>query len=370
MPEIVLDGLVKRYGSCRAADGLSLEIRDGEYLCILGPTGSGKTTCLRMICGLTRPDGGRVLFDGRDATRDPVSARSATMLSQSYSLFPPKTVHENVMFSPKIKEWPEEEAKQVVKSMIGMVHMESKAESYPRELSGGQQQRTALARALASDSEILLLDEPLRALDARLRLELRKELRSMVKEMGLTAIHVTHDQDEALEMADRIAVIRGGRIIQVGTPMDVFRDPATPFVANFVGRSNIFSGRKTGESGGASEIEVSGAGGAVATVRARASDIPIGGAAAVAVKIGATAMAGSGGDGPGYFPGKVARVLYEGATITVEADTPFGAVSAKLPDRMYEDYSEGMEVSIGWRPEDASVFGTPPERLEEELRLD
>ena len=230
MPEITLDGLVKDYGGCLAANGLSLKVNDGEYLCILGPTGSGKTTCLRMICGLTRPDEGKVLFDGVDVTDMPVSERKATMLSQVYSLFPPKTVYENVMFSPEIKEWDEESARQLVKSMIKMVHMENKVNSYPHELSGGQQQRTALARALASNSEILLLDEPLRALDARLRLELRQELRSLVKEMGLTAIHVTHDQDEALEMADRIAIIRNGRIVQIGTPIEVFQDPATPFI--------------------------------------------------------------------------------------------------------------------------------------------
>ncbi|MDR1954498.1 MAG: ABC transporter ATP-binding protein, partial [Candidatus Methanoplasma sp.] len=256
MPEIVLDGLHKDYGGCPAANGLSLTVKEGEYLCILGPTGSGKTTCLRMICGLTKPDKGRVLFDGADVTNMPVSDRKATMLSQIYSLFPPKTVYENVMFSPQIKEWDEETAKQLVKSTLKMVHMENKVNAYPHELSGGQQQRTALARALASSSDILLLDEPLRALDARLRLELRHELRSLVKEMGLTAIHVTHDQDEALEMADRIAVIRRGKIVQIGTPMEVFRDPRTPFVANFVGRSNIFLGKITSVGEAFTEIKL------------------------------------------------------------------------------------------------------------------
>ncbi|MDR1690453.1 MAG: ABC transporter ATP-binding protein, partial [Candidatus Methanoplasma sp.] len=243
MPDIELNGLYKDYGGVMAANGLSLKVNDGEYLCILGPTGSGKTTCLRMICGLTKPDEGRITYNGSDVTDMPISERKATMLSQVYSLFPPKTVYENVMFSPEIKEWEEDAAKQLVRSTIKMVHMENKINSYPAELSGGQQQRTALARALASNSDILLLDEPLRALDARLRLELRQELKSLVKDMGLTAIHVTHDQDEALEMADRIAIIRKGKIVQVGTPIDVFQNPKTPFVANFVGRSNIFTGK-------------------------------------------------------------------------------------------------------------------------------
>lgn len=376
MPEIFLDSLYKNYGECTAADGLSLKVSEGEYLCILGPTGSGKTTCLRMICGLTKPDKGKVLFGGSDVTDMPVSERKATMLSQAYSLFPPMTVYENVMFSPMIKEWEEEAAKQLVKSTIKMVHMENKIKSYPHELSGGQQQRTALARALASDSDILLLDEPLRALDARLRLELRQELRSLVKEMGLTAIHVTHDQDEALEMADRIAVIRNGKIIQIGTPTEVFQQPSTPFVANFVGRSNIFVGKVRSACGAFSEIELDGG----TVVKARRTDIPAGTAVAVAVKIGNTrvpVIPRPTEEKPdpeipqGFFRGKVERILYEGATITVEVSAEgIGLVSSKLPNRKYDDYSAGDEVMVSWLPEMASVFEIPPEGIDEELRLD
>jgi ABC-type Fe3+/spermidine/putrescine transport system ATPase subunit len=375
-PEIVLDGLIKNYDGCLAANGLSLKVNSGEYLCVLGPTGSGKTTCLRMICGLTKPDSGRVLFDGKDVTNMPVSERNATMLSQVYSLFPPKTVYENVMFAPEIKEWDPEAAKQLVKSTIKMVHMENKATALPRELSGGQQQRTALARALASNSDILLLDEPLRALDARLRLELRQELRSLVKEMGLTAIHVTHDQDEALEMADRIAVIRKGKIVQIGTPIEVFRNPATPFVANFVGRSNIFIGKSRSVSDAFSEIEMESG----VIVRARKTDIPIGTDVAVTIKIGSTRIPliqipteekPEPEQPEGFFRGKVERVLYEGATITVEVEAErIGLVSSKLPNRRYDDYHAGDEVVVSWHPELASVFVIPPEGMEEELRLD
>jgi ABC-type Fe3+/spermidine/putrescine transport system ATPase subunit len=376
VPEIVLDGLHKEYKGIPAADGLSLKVNAGEYLCILGPTGSGKTTCLRMICGLTKPDKGRILFDGVDVTDMPVSERKATMLSQIYSLFPPKTVYENVIFSPEIKEWDEEEAKQLVKGMIKLVHMENKVNSYPHELSGGQQQRTALARALASDSDVLLLDEPLRALDARLRLELRQDLKSLVKEMGLTAIHVTHDQDEALEMADRIAIIRNGRFVQVGTPMEVFRDPITPFVANFVGRSNIFVGKLCSSCDEFSEIEL--ANGTI--IRARSTSLPIGTEVAVAIKIGSTRapivpMPTEDKPDPeipeGFFRGNVERILYEGATITVEVGVEgIGLVSSKLPNRKYDDYKAGDEVMISWMPERASVFEIPPEGIDEELRLD
>jgi len=376
MPEIVLQDLHKEYKQCKAANGLSLQVKDGEYLCILGPTGSGKTTCLRMICGLTRPDKGKVFFNGKDITNKPVSERKAAMLSQVYSLFPPKTVYENVMFSPEIHEWAEEDAKQLVKSMIKMVHLEKKVDSYPHELSGGQQQRTALARALASSSDVLLLDEPLRALDARLRLELRKELKSLVKDMGLTAIHVTHDQDEALEMADRIAIIRKGRIIQIGTPMEVFLHPKTPFVANFVGRSNIFFGKVRSVNDSFSEIEMQNG----TKIKARRTEIPIGTDVAVAIKIGSTkipVIQRPTEDKPdpdipqGFFSGKVERILYEGATITVEVATEHeGLISSKLPNRKYDDYSVGEEVMVTWAPELASVFVIPPEGIEEELRLD
>lgn len=376
MPDIRLEGLVKDYGGKHAADHLSLQVRNGEYLCILGPTGSGKTTCLRMICGLTKPDEGAVYYNDTDITKMPVSERKTTMLSQVYSLFPSKTVYENVMFSPEIREWDEKDAKQLVKNMIRMVHMGNKVDSYPRELSGGQQQRTALARALASNSDVLLLDEPLRALDARLRLKLRQDLRSLVKEMELTAIHVTHDQDEALEMADRIAIIKGGKIVQIGTPMEVFQNPKTPFVANFVGRSNIFTGRLIASGKEYSEIEI----GEGLRIKARKTDIPEGSDVVVAVKIGSTRippiMKPTKEDPEpeqpeGYFEGKVERILYEGATITIETIVKgLGLISSKLPNRKYDEYEAGDEVMVTWLPEMANVFEMPAEGIEKEMRLD
>ena len=368
MPEIVLEDLCKSFDGHVAADGLSLRIADGEYVCILGPTGAGKTTCMRMVCGLTQPDSGRVYLDGRDVTDDSVDSRNATMLSQTYALFPHLNVYENVMFAPRIKGWPEDSSKQIVRSMLHMVHLEQKAEWRPDELSGGQQQRIALARALASGSKVLLLDEPLRALDARLRINLRKELRSLAKEMRLTCIHVTHDQDEALEMADKIAVIRKGRIIQFGTPRDVFENPATPFVANFVGRSNTMTGTVV-SSGGSTSVRV----GSGVEIEARGSDLQEGSEAVVTVKTGFTKLvkltAESGQDV--YLRGIVERVLYEGVTITVEVRVDgIGLISASLPNRKFDDYSVGDEVGVTWIPAKASVFPIPPGGLEEEMRLD
>ncbi|MBQ8179339.1 MAG: ABC transporter ATP-binding protein [Candidatus Methanomethylophilaceae archaeon] len=369
MPEIRLESICKDFDGHVAADDLSLTIGDGEYLCILGPTGAGKTTCMRMICGLTRPDSGRVYFDGEDVTDMDVDLRNSTMLSQSYSLFPHMSVYNNVIFAPRIKEWPEESAKQIVRSMLNMVHLEQKADWKPAQLSGGQQQRIALARALASGSKVLLLDEPLRALDARLRINLRKELRSLAKEMGLTCIHVTHDQDEALEMADRIAVIRRGRIIQVGEPRDVFENPATPFVANFVGRSNVVTGRLTASDGDHAEVTVPGGW----VLRTRPTGIPVGTDVVVTVKVGSTKVShATDEDIPNRMcTGTIERILYEGATITVDVSVDgMGTLSAKLPNRKYDDYKAGETVDIQWVPSKASVFTMPEQGLEEEMRLD
>ncbi len=368
MPEVVLDNLVKRFDDTVAADGLSLRIEDGEYVCILGPTGAGKTTCMRMVCGLTEPDSGRIFLDGKDVTDDSIDSRNATMLSQTYALFPHMTVYQNVMFAPSIKGWPEDSSKQVVRSMLHMVHLEKKADWKPGELSGGQQQRIALARALASGSRILLLDEPLRALDARLRINLRKELRSMAKEMGLTCIHVTHDQDEALEMADKIAIIRKGRIIQFGTPRDVFDNPVTPFVANFVGRSNIITGKVVSSDDTTTVLETDSG----MRFSARGSSIPVGDEAVLTVKIGFTKiMKANDPAREAVCTGTIERIQYEGVTITVEVDVPgVGLMSAKLPNRKYDDYSVGEAVGIHWLPEKASVFPMPENGLDEEMRLD
>ena len=339
-------------------------------MCILGPTGAGKTTCMRMICGLTRPDSGRVLFDGRDVTDEDIDLRESTMLSQTYALFPHMDVYNNVMFAPRIKEWPDFEAKQIVKSMLHMVHLEKKAEWKVTDPSGGQQQRIALARALASGSKVLLLDEPLRALDARLRIDLRKELRSMSRDMKLTCVHVTHDQDEALEMADRIAVIRYGRIIQVGTPMEIFTNPATPFVANFVGRSNNIVGKVTA-CGDLTEITADNG----IRFQARASDLPEGSEAVLTIKVGSTKVIHSSDDGAlqegAYCSGIVERMLYEGATVTMEVRVDgLGLISAQMPNRKYDDYEPGERVDIRWVPEKASVFPMPECGLENELRLE
>ncbi|HIJ00356.1 MAG: spermidine/putrescine transport system ATP-binding protein [Candidatus Methanomethylophilaceae archaeon] len=362
MTTVELRNLTKRYGKVVAADGLSLKVEDGEYMCLLGPTGAGKTTALRMVAGLLSPDEGQVLFDDKDCTHLEPEYREAVMLSQNYSLFPHMDVNSNVIYGPRIKGWDPDESQEVADNMLEMVHLQNRKDAMPRELSGGMQQRTALARALASGSKVILLDEPLRALDARLRIELRREIVLLAKAMGITAIHVTHDQEEAMVIADRIAVMRGGKVIQVGTPREVFDDPATPFVANFLGQSNFFVGKVVGKENDITIVEND----VGVTVKARMCPFPMGEEVVVAVKVGNTTLKHN----DGFFMGRVERILYEGTYIHIDVLANGERYAAKVPNRKYEDFSEGEEVLVGWPPTEAKVFAMPPEGLAEELRLE
>jgi ABC-type Fe3+/spermidine/putrescine transport system ATPase subunit len=234
--------LTKRFGPIKAVDDLSFEVRNGEYVCILGSTGSGKTTLLRLISGIIKPTEGVVEFQRRRMNDVPAEERNAVYVPQTYALFPHLTVLENVSYGPLSKNVPRSEAEETAMRVLRMVKLDKRADSYPNELSGGMQQRVALARGLASGSETLLLDEPLGALDARLRLELRGELRKLAKDSELTVIHVTHDQEEAMAIGDRILVLRHGKLQQHSTPFHVYNRPLNIFVANFVGNTNFLEG--------------------------------------------------------------------------------------------------------------------------------
>ncbi|MDD1769595.1 MAG: ABC transporter ATP-binding protein, partial [Methanomassiliicoccales archaeon] len=312
MPTIRLENVTKRYGSLAAVDGMGLEVKDAEYLCLLGPTGAGKTTTLRLIAGLIRPDEGAIFFDGKPTDALEPEDRRAALLSQTYSLFPHMTVAENILFGPDIRNVSEQVKGRTLAEMLDLVRLANRPDAVPSELSGGMQQRTALARALASGANVLLLDEPLRALDARLRISLRYELRSLAKSLKITTVHVTHDQDEALVMADRIAVLHHGRIVQTGTPAQVFDDPVSPFVANFVGQSNFFVG-KVMKSGNWTEVRGEGD----KAVSARASQFAEGAEVVVGVKVGNTEVSK---EGEGFLQGRIERILFEGRNLHLDLD--------------------------------------------------
>jgi len=228
----------KMFGRMEAVKDFNLEVQKGELVTFLGPSGCGKTTTLRMVAGFEEPTAGQILLNNVDITHHPPNRRDVGMVFQAYALFPNMTVAQNIGFGLKVRRENKELIRKRVKEMLGLIHLEEKGGSYPHQLSGGQQQRVALARALAIHPQVLLLDEPLSALDAKIRVSLRAEIRAIQKELGITAIYVTHDQEEALSISDRIVVMYSGRIEQVGSPFEIYNFPATAFVASFVGTLN------------------------------------------------------------------------------------------------------------------------------------
>lgn len=249
--KLILSQLTKQYraGLAPAVDRLDMEVEEGHLVALLGPSGCGKTTTLRMVAGLMDPTAGRIIIDGKDITATPVHQRGMGMVFQSYALFPHMDVAANVAFGLQMRKIGKSRQRELVTSALEMVKLAHLADRHPKELSGGQQQRVALARALVVEPTLLLLDEPLSNLDAKLRKTMRSEIRSIQRRTGATTLFVTHDQDEALDMADRIAVMNGGLIEQFGTPAEIYERPRTRFVADFIGRANLFEAKVTTPQG-------------------------------------------------------------------------------------------------------------------------
>jgi ABC-type Fe3+/spermidine/putrescine transport system ATPase subunit len=246
---ITIDHVSRSFGAVRAVDDVSLEIRDGEFFTLLGPSGCGKTTLLRTIAGFADLTAGQIRFGARRIDTLPPHRRNTGMVFQNYAIFPNLTVGGNVAYGLKARSVPEAQMKERVARALKLVHLDGYGERWPHQLSGGQLQRVAIARCLVIEPEVLLLDEPLSNLDAKLRVEMRAEIRQLQQQLRITAIYVTHDQEEALAMSDRIAVMRAGRLEQVGSPQDIYRAPATPFVAEFMGTTNLLSGTIAGRDG-------------------------------------------------------------------------------------------------------------------------
>ncbi|WP_050465295.1 ABC transporter ATP-binding protein [Herbaspirillum autotrophicum] len=247
MAKISIRNLKKQFGASVAVSDFSLDIEDGEMVAFLGPSGCGKTTTLRMVAGFIEPTAGTIEIGGQDVTRVPPHKRNAGMVFQRYALFPHMTIAENVAFGLEMHKVPKAERTVRVKQALDMVRLDAYADRYPRQLSGGQQQRVAIARALAIQPKVFLLDEPLSNLDAKLRVEVREEIRALQQRLGLTTIFVTHDQEEALTIADRLAIMHDGRIQQVGTASDLYERPQNRFVADFLGKMNFFDGALTAD---------------------------------------------------------------------------------------------------------------------------
>ncbi len=255
MAFLEIDNLQKRFGHTAAVEHVQLEVARGEFVSLLGPSGCGKTTTLRMIAGFELPSSGTIRLDGVDITHTPPNRRHVGMVFQSYALFPNMTVAANIGFGLKVAKKTPAEIRARVDEMLNLIKLPALGQRYPYQLSGGQQQRVALARAIAIRPQVLLLDEPLSALDAKIRIVLRSEMRAIQRELGITTIYVTHDQEEALSLSDRVVVMSEGRVEQIGTPFEVYNFPRTAFVASFVGTLNILRGRVVDPARGAIAVD-------------------------------------------------------------------------------------------------------------------
>ncbi|MHA2225400.1 MAG: ABC transporter ATP-binding protein [Candidatus Hodarchaeales archaeon] len=242
MPSVDLKDITKHFGRVRALEGINLKIKDGEYVALLGPSGCGKTTLINCITGIVNPTRGTILIDGKDVQHLSIEKRDFGMVFQSIALFPHMTVEQNVSYAPFVDDLSHEEQIEISEEMLKLVDLLEQKQLKPRQQSGGAQQKTSVARALATKDKLLILDEPISALDYKVRVSLRYDLRRLVKELGLTAIHITHDQEEAMSIADRIVILRAGEIVEIGTPQQLYETPQTLFTMNFVGESNFLEG--------------------------------------------------------------------------------------------------------------------------------
>ena len=373
-PEIRLTELTKHFRDVRAVDRVSMDIQSGEFFSMLGPSGCGKTTTLRMIGGFELPTAGRIELRGRDITMDPPDKRPVNMVFQNYALFPHLDVHENVAFGLRRKGVEKSDTKRRVSEALELVHLGGYDKRKPNQLSGGQQQRVALARALVNRPNVLLLDEPLGALDLKLRKALQIELKRVQVEVGITFVYVTHDQEEALTMSDRIAVMRGGKVEQLGTPEELYERPRTRFVADFIGTSNLLTGTVESIANGCAIVRLSSG---ETCVTSAGADIAVGRSVELSVRPETIVVHGragaeggpSGAVGPsdavGSIPATVEQVAYLGGSVQYLVRSAGGLSITALASKAGERLPVGGAVDVTWSPGDALVLAEHPAVQEE-----
>jgi spermidine/putrescine transport system ATP-binding protein len=335
--DIKLVELVKAFGGVRAVDGIDLHVPAGEFFTLLGPSGCGKTTTLRLVAGFERPDDGSILLDDVDMSRTPPHLRRVNTVFQSYALFTHMTVRDNIAFGLRYQDCTKAQARERVEETVALVRLEGLEDRRPAQLSGGQQQRVALARALVLAPPVLLLDEPLGALDARLRLDLQVEVKRIQEQLGITFLYVTHDQDEALTMSDRVAVMRDGRIEQCGEPRELYEAPATAFVANFLGVSNLVP------------VDTNGDGLRLGAFGLRCETRPaVNGDALVMIRPENVRLEPREVEGENRVPGMVEEVVYLGFHQEVRVRLATGAlIRADVPnDGEHAEFSQGDAVAV------------------------
>jgi len=368
MPSLELRNVSKFYGSVVALENVNLSVRNKEYVCLLGPSGCGKSTLIKCVAGIIRPDKGDVLIDGRAVGPTLIEDRKIGYVFQEIALFPHMTVRDNVSYGLMVRETPLSRVATVTNEMLDLINMRERSRSYSRELSGGAQQKVAVARAIATGSSLFLLDEPLGALDALVRGELRYELKRLAADLGLTIVHVTHDQEEALSIADRVVVMKGGRIVEAGNPLDIYMNPKTVFTENFVGETNLLEGTVLDTDGKICSVEVK-----HARVYAYSSRHKPGDRVVVSVRpefVHVLPLESSPGD---EWAGKIKQATFLGASIryTVELDSGVHII-AQIPSTSdVEEFHVGDTVSASLNQvEHILLFDYPKEGLEKETALE
>ncbi|MDG5777214.1 ABC transporter ATP-binding protein [Haloarculaceae archaeon H-GB2-1] len=376
MSKIELENLSKSFGDLQAVDDVSVSIRDGELLCLLGPSGCGKSTTMRMISGLETPTSGRVSIGGEDVTDKSAYERTTSMVFQNWALFPYKSVLENVAFGLKMRGEGKQERREHAREMLTRVHMDGYEDHNPTELSGGQKQRVALARSLAVDPDVLLLDEPLSNLDKRLREEMEIELKEIHEEFEKTFVHVTHNQDEAFTLADRIGIMNEGNLVQVGEPSEVYHNPKNRFIEEFLGDTNFVSGEVSAVDGDGAVVETDfGATiefplaadedlsqGTTVTVSLRPEFMSLD--AASATDGGQKTAARADGNGSNTVVGTIDTVLYRGSTIRYFVETNGESMFVERSVTEEGELDEGDAVQVSWPAEEILVFRPDGTRVE------
>jgi spermidine/putrescine transport system ATP-binding protein len=352
--DVELRGLTKHYDEAVAVDAIDARIEAGEFFSLLGPSGCGKTTTLRMIAGFVRPTAGEILLDGVDVAQVPPHRRDVHTVFQNYALFPHLNVFDNVAFGLRRRKVAKDDVRRRVEEALALVELGGLSARRPQQLSGGQQQRVALARALVLRPSVLLLDEPLGALDAKIRKQLRLELKALQEEVGITFVFVTHDQEEALSMSDRVAVMNAGRIEQIGTPAEVYESPATVFVADFLGISNLMDAAASESAGGDCLVTVG-----EFKLRAGCGDLSARGPVKLVARPERIRLLAHGSEGDNCLPGMVERTVYVGASVQVMVRLATGAqLQASVTNTGGEaGYAQGTPVAVQVPPDALRVLG-------------
>ncbi len=367
MPDVRLVNITKKFGKIVAVDNVSLHIKDKEYFALLGPSGCGKTTLLRLIAGLIEPDKGEIYIGDRLVNNVPPEDRDIGFVFQTFALFPHMNAWDNVIYGPRVKGFNQKKTETIGNEVLEMVRLHERLDAFPRELSGGMMQRIAVARALAAGAKLLLLDEPLGQLDAKVRNELRYEIRKMTEDLNLTAIHVTHDQSEAMAISDRIAVMKKGKVVQVGTPNELYMNPKSLFVAHFIGESNFLEGYVSNVSDKRAIIELRRG----IKVQVVNKNMKEGDRVILAIRPEAFLIEKETKKSKSSIIGVIEKVTFEGTNIRYEIRLENQDLIVSLKPSLTEEwFNIGEKVSVRFSPEKTNVFAYPDAGLKEEIAVE